>query len=125
MSASMSKVLSTELPLVVKLKRQLRYYSEQEKRDHYDAWKRSSLSQSKYCQEVGLSVTTFWSWTQREQKSPQLKKFIAVKPVNSPTERIESSEIMELSLASGIRLRLKRPGQLSELTALIKSLNQE
>ena len=74
-------------------------YSHEEKKGFCKAWKVSGLSQSEYCRENGLSVTTFNSW---------LKKFSAGREKFIPVT-LDAQTAVEVGLQF---LEIKLPGKL-------------
>jgi hypothetical protein len=74
-------------------------------------WKASGLSQTAYCEKIGIKRSTFANWVGRSKEKPA-SGFIAVVPPSEPV-----SEGMEIIYPNGVRLntRCADPVILAEL----------
>jgi transposase-like protein len=96
-----------------------RQWSEEERRNHFQAWKQSGLSCRSYCQEHGLSNKTFSSWIKKfKAQTGSSMKFVSLPLKN---EKIIEEQSVEIKLSNGILCRF--PKVVS--TASIKKLIQE
>lgn len=96
----------------------LKKYTEDERQNHCDHWRKSGLSMSDYCRQSGLAVSTLSKWL-----SGAGHKEIT-KPPLLETPAITSSQTypgIEIILVSGIQLRFTR-ASIAEIVRFIKAL---
>lgn len=93
----------------------LKRYSDEERQNHCDNWKKSGLSMSKYCRQVGLSISTFSKWLSDNNNR------VIEKNIQEPAAIMATQVGMEIILVSGIRLRLSRV-TISEMLRFVKAL---
>jgi hypothetical protein len=85
--------------------------------DHFQAWKQSNLTQSKYCEQHNLKPATFSYWRTRLRKKPAAGKLI---PVNIGTPRTP----IAIALPNGIRLEVP-VSALSDILSIVCRTTQE
>ncbi len=66
---------------------------------HFEAWKQSDLTKTKYCEQHSLKPATFSYWRTRLRKKPAAGKLI---PVNLGNSRA----LIGIALPNGIRLEV-------------------
>jgi hypothetical protein len=82
--------------------------SSKEKRDfwfsHVDAWKASSKSQSQYCDEHGLKLTTFGYWRsiRTAKKSTTPPFFVKMTPKVTASPAASAQERIQIKLANNV-----------------------
>lgn len=76
-------------------------------------WKRSGLTQSHFCQQNGLAISTFHKWQKklRQDSNPELQ--LPEPFIELPTGTFNHSEPekqweIELSLGNGVTLRMRQ-----------------
>lgn len=94
----------------------LKKYTEEDRKNHCEAWKVSGLSMSEYSRQFGLTVSSLSKWVND----------INNKTADSAQEKSNNSLIhthpgIEVILVSGIRLRVGR-ANIAEIIRLIKAL---
>lgn len=82
---------------------------------HVEDWKASGLTQSRYCESVGIKLPTFSYWVVKyKAESTQLESnFITVKK-----SQVANSQEFEIIYPNGVKLRLQTDS-LSELYSLV------
>ncbi|HVV67723.1 MAG TPA: hypothetical protein VHE99_01615 [Gammaproteobacteria bacterium] len=95
----------------------LKRYSDEERQNHCENWKKSGLSMSKYCRQVGLPISSLSKWLSDNNNRVIEKN--TQEPASMAT--IQSQVGMEIILVSGIRLRLSRV-TISEMLRFVKAL---
>jgi hypothetical protein len=111
--------MSTKPPPFIELKTPsiLKRYSDEERQNHCENWKKSGLSMSKYCRPIGLSISSLSKWLSGDNS-----RAIEKNPHDAgPTTDIPSQVGMEIILVSGIRLRFSRI-TISEMLRFVKAL---
>ncbi len=76
-------------------------------RNHISTWKKSNLSQAKYCKQNNLKITTFIDWKNRFD-SKSLEKFIEL-PHDKIQKTIKSEGLIELKIKNLFTIKITRP----------------
>ena len=95
-------------------------------RHHIEEWKRSGLSQDKYCQQLGLSKYTFGYWNQKIRKGIKSKALVPVSiiPEISPPDLSQQSGI-SVTIKNRFTINLDNKFNSSTLTELITILETQ
>jgi transposase-like protein len=98
-----------------------RKWLSQDKQCHYDAWKKSSLSRSKYCREHHIPISLFSKWVKKfENKKVSPLAFIPVETHSAPS----SSDVsMELKFSNGLQCRFTCVTNVSLVLEIIQGIN--
>ena len=96
-------------------------YSHEEKKEFYKGWKASGLSQSDYCRENELSVTTFNSWLKKF--SVGRERFI---PVNLDTQTVEevALQFLEIKLPGKLLVKLPLTAEVGLISRVIREISR-
>lgn len=97
-------------------------YSEDEISLFIDRWRKSGLSQVRFCGQNQISVRLFRAWLRREHDQPDTcnMEFSIVEIDDEPL--VDNSVPVEIVCLSGVRVQLGSGLSLVELSALIKLL---
>ncbi len=102
--------------------------SRKEKRDfwlaHVGAWKASSKSQSRYCNEHGLKLSTFGYWrTLHTPTKPTPLPFVKMTPVaTGPSVASAQQHFIEIKLSNNIVANIPLAIGMKEIICLIQGL---
>ena len=102
--------------------------SSQEKRDfwlaHVDAWKSSSKSQSQYCDEHGLKLTTFGYWrsVRAANKSTIPPSFVKMTPKVTASLTASALERIQIKLANNMVASIPLSIGMKEIIFLLQGL---
>ncbi|MGL5275934.1 IS66 family insertion sequence element accessory protein TnpA [Myroides sp.] len=83
---------------------------------HVEDWKTSGLTQSKYCESVGINLATFSYWVIK-YKNKTLEKGVSNFIAIDKTSKTEGKEY-EIVYPNGVKLRVETK-DLSELYSLV------
>lgn len=95
----------------------VRKYSDEERQNHCDNWKKSGLSMSEYCRQSGLAVSTLSKWS--SELNRKLTNEVPQERLSATNNQISPG--IEIILVSGIRLRFTRI-TVSEVLRFVKAL---
>jgi hypothetical protein len=93
-------------------------YSESEKAEYCEAWKRSSKSMSEFCRHNDLSFQTFYGWVNREKKLSR-ELFI---PVDTGIERGNKGENLKVKFRNGCEVYFSDIKDESKIIKLLEGL---
>jgi transposase-like protein len=105
------------------MRRQTKYrrFTYEEKRNHYLEWKKSGQSKVEFCQSVGISKSTFFSWVnQFKDKIPDDVFFSPVTLKSAPTSEPDKVTQLEIHLPNQTRLfiTIQKPNLISFIQEL-------
>lgn len=102
--------------------------SSKEKRDfwfsHVDAWKTSSKSQSQYCDEHGLKLTTFvyWRSLRTAKKSTTPPSFVKITPKVTALPVASAQERIQIKLENNVVASIPLTIGMKEIIFLLQGL---
>jgi transposase-like protein len=113
---------------VTKLKR--KHHSRKEKNRYYKAWKKSGLSQSKFCEANTIAIQTFSKWVKRiEKKSASRLSFIPLERIvgnpecKQSRQNTQNKQSLEIQLSNGIVCRFSELNDVLQISQLIQGLH--
>ena len=93
----------------------------EDKQRYYDAWKKSSLSQNKFCQENNVPISLFSKWVKKfEDKKTQPMAFV---PVETPSITSSCGVNMELKFSNGLQCRFTSIVNAALILEIIRGIN--
>lgn len=99
--------------------------SAQEKLAYCEAWQRSGLSRSEFCQREGLALPTLCAWLKKHLTTailpPQALQFTAVPEV---TLKQPEEQMLEIKLTNGLQCRFSRIVDIKQLCKIIGGLQR-
>ena len=120
-----SKVIVSEAK-EKKAKKKFGFFSKKEKAHYLALWQASDLSQSAFCQQQGIKLSTFNNWLRKEKKrKSQNQPIELVEQETSPerSNKIASEGYVKLWLPNGCCLDFSLQDNIENIARLARALS--
>lgn len=100
--------------VAVKPGKKFKWYSEAERQQHCESWRRSGLSMNAYCQQAGVSWTSLSNWARMIRPTSSS----AVLPLMD-----EKKPSVEIILMNGIRIQVTGLSSVGDVVKLLQEVS--